>query len=220
MMVIAPVLLLLAMISVARFALLPILDRLPAWIGWEEISGASGSLKGSMIARTTFSLLIGALPVFVYAAYGNSYEAVTISIFLVLMTSIGWIDLIDHLVPEVISIPLLALGLMFTPYAELADRLIASVIGFGIMWALMEVYSRIKNEDLISGGDIMLCAIGGAWFGLENLLVYITVSAAAFVLCAFVNLLVTDEEGFPMGPGFSVGAIAMVLVNFHQLHFF
>lgn len=194
--------------------MLPVLDRLPAWVGWEDERGAISSVQHSKVARLIFCGLVAAAPVLVAYSFGASgawWWALVV--FFVGMTAIAWIDLIEHIVPEVISIPLLLLGICFTPMADLRSSILGAVVGGLFTLGTMFLMAKAKKVDLVAGGDVMLSALGGAWFGFENVFFFVCLTNLFFLPMAALNRYFTREEGFAMAPAYLLGAYTLLAMH-------
>ena len=102
------------------------------------------------------------------------------------LLTLAWID-IDHLLlPDILTLPLLAAGLAVTAW-EISDLPIDHAIAAAFAYLLFRTvdlaYARWRGRDGLGQGDAKLVAAGGAWLGLYALswLIFI---AAIFALAA------------------------------------
>ncbi len=195
--------------------LLPTLERLPRYIGWEEeeIGVASRSTRIPFF-RYGFAALTAGMMGWVVAKYGLGIPSLLVGSLVLTTLSIAWIDLAEHLVPECMSIPLLCLGLLASPFCpDVVDRGIGLMVGGSLIWGLMEIMSRVKGQQLQAGGDVVLAAICGAWFGFPNVLFALFCAASIFTIMAYANQVLAKEEGFPMGPAFACAIVGLAVIN-------
>ena len=93
--------------------------------------------------------------------------------------SLGWalaalalIDLRSMILPDVITLPLVAAGLAFWALME-PSRLPAAALGAGggylALWGLAALYQRLRGEAGMGLGDAKLLAAGGAFLGWQAL---------------------------------------------------
>jgi leader peptidase (prepilin peptidase)/N-methyltransferase len=92
---------------------------------------------------------------------------------------LGWtllalaiIDWRDFVLPDFLTLPLLAAGLIVTGVldpAELPANLIGAVAGFAFVVLVRIVYQRLRGREGIGLGDAKLLAAAGAWVGWSGL---------------------------------------------------
>lgn len=97
----------------------------------------------------------------------------------VLTALLGWqllliavIDL-EHLwLPDRLTLPLLATGLISAgvlPAQSILGTVVGADVGFTSLWAVGFVYRRVRGRDGLGGGDPVLFAAIGAWVGVMKL---------------------------------------------------
>ena len=84
---------------------------------------------------------------------------------------LGWallallaLDVEHHWLPDRITLPLLALGLLLGA-GDLADRLLGAAIGGGALLLLALGYKVLRRREGLGLGDVKLMAALGAWLG-------------------------------------------------------
>jgi leader peptidase (prepilin peptidase)/N-methyltransferase len=123
------------------------------------------------------------------------------------LLALSWIDWIDLLLPDVLTLPLiltgLALTLLWQPDA-LVDRCLAAVSGYLLFQGLAFAYRRLRGRDGLGGGDSKLIAAAGAWCGLSALPFVLLVSAILGLIAALGLALMgrdmTSRTQIPFGP--------------------
>lgn len=88
------------------------------------------------------------------------------------LLTLAWIDWDHLLLPDILTLPLVVLGLIVTALLEpaaIADHAAAAVLGYVLVRALSFGYSRLRGRVGIGQGDAKLLAAGGAWVGLQAL---------------------------------------------------
>ncbi|MEO7275001.1 MAG: prepilin peptidase, partial [Vicinamibacterales bacterium] len=91
------------------------------------------------------------------------------------------IDLEHHLLPNVITLPGIVIGFLFSfrfPPGPLPS-LIGLVIGGGSLWLIGEAYFRYAGQDGMGGGDVKMLAMLGAFLGWKLVLVTLVFSSIA-----------------------------------------
>jgi leader peptidase (prepilin peptidase) / N-methyltransferase len=87
------------------------------------------------------------------------------------LLALGWIDWRRAVLPDVLTLPLIALGLAAIALApdELWDRVCGAAAGFLGLWAVASLYRRLRGRDGLGLGDAKLFAASGAWVGASGL---------------------------------------------------
>jgi leader peptidase (prepilin peptidase)/N-methyltransferase len=99
--------------------------------------------------------------------------------------AISWIDWREHVVPESLSLPLLLLGLVISPFEPTAlARNEGLVFGWVMVWGVSALVGASKRVDAVSGGDVVLAGLAGAWLGLRLMPAFMLINMAVFVAYA------------------------------------
>jgi leader peptidase (prepilin peptidase)/N-methyltransferase len=163
---------------------------------------------GAAIDPVHPALEIGALGVALWAA-------LTTGDWLLVATCVlGWtllalaaIDLRDGLLPDVLTFPLLGIGLAVSygiDPALLVDHIIGAATGFTAFAALAYLYRRLRGREGLGLGDAKLLAAEGAWVGWIGLPTIILFAAVIGLIAVLVQsrrgrvLAATDR--LPFGP--------------------
>ena len=92
------------------------------------------------------------------------------------------IDLEHQLLPDVITLPGIAVGLasaLFLP-PGIVDALIGAAVGYGLLFLIAEAWARLRKVDAMGGGDLKMLAMVGAFLGWKMV-------ALTFVLSSFLG---------------------------------
>jgi leader peptidase (prepilin peptidase)/N-methyltransferase len=126
------------------------------------------------------------------------------------------IDLEHQLLPNVITLPALAAGLVLSLVLPPGrrDALIGVLVGGGILFLIAEVYFRLRKEEGMGMGDVKMLAMIGAFLGWK--LTVLTLILASFGgSIAGILLLVTRrgnmKAALPFGTFLAAGALAASL---------
>ena len=137
------------------------------------------------------------------------FAAGILSVFLVALSAI---DLRSFRLPDVLTLPLIALGLVFTGlfhWDELALRIAAAACGYLSLYLVATFYQRARGRAGLGLGDAKLFAASGAWLGLEGLpSVLLLASVIALVvagLAYFRGVAVEAGTRIPFGPFLAFG---------------
>jgi leader peptidase (prepilin peptidase)/N-methyltransferase len=122
------------------------------------------------------------------------------------------IDLEHQILPNLITLPGIAAGLVFSlafPPGVL-DAVIGAAIGGGVLWLIGEAYYRYSGQEGMGGGDVKMLAMVGAFLGWKLVLVTLIVSSFAGSILGI--LLIASRRGnmkqaLPYGTFLAVGAL-------------
>jgi leader peptidase (prepilin peptidase)/N-methyltransferase len=126
------------------------------------------------------------------------------------LIALALIDYQTRLLPDMMTLPLLWLGLLIQLWPEtstvgLEMAVIGAVAGYLPLWLLAHVYRLIRQREGLGMGDLKLLAAMGAWSG-PWLLPYVMLVAAILAItgvlvCRFLaRRKIGIQEEFPFGP--------------------
>ncbi|HZT20191.1 MAG TPA: prepilin peptidase [Dongiaceae bacterium] len=129
------------------------------------------------------------------------------------LLALGWIDLRCWLLPDLLTLPLLALGLAAAALLdpeELGDRAAAAALGYAALRAVAWTYRRLRGREGLGEGDAKLLAAAGAWLGMAAL-PQVVLAAAATALVAAAGLRLAGARlhahtALPFGPFLALAA--------------
>ena len=128
------------------------------------------------------------------------------------------IDLEHHLLPNVITLPGIAAGLAFSVVTDPGwlDALIGIVVGGGLLWAVAEIYYRVRGEEGLGMGDVKMLAMIGAFVGWK--LTLVTLMMASFSGSILGVFLIATRRGgmkyaLPFGTFLAMGAALAATVG-------
>lgn len=102
------------------------------------------------------------------AIFGVAIEAAAASAFLLGLIALAAIDIETGYLPDMMTVPLIALGLAangFGLFADFSSALLGAGGGYAAFWTLSFVYKQIRRRDGLGLGDAALFAAIGAWSG-------------------------------------------------------
>ena len=128
------------------------------------------------------------------------------------------IDLEHHLLPDLITLPGIALGLVAS--VLLPPGILAAVLGVlvggGVLWLIGEAYYRYAGQEGMGGGDVKMLAMVGAFLGWKLVLVTLVLSSVAGSLIGML-VIATRRGGMkyalPYGTFLALGALAASLAG-------
>ena len=79
------------------------------------------------------------------------------------------IDLEHQLLPNAITLPGIVVGFLFSFFTEpgWVSSLIGILVGGGVLYAIAEVYYRVRHEEGLGMGDVKMLAMVGAFLGWQ-----------------------------------------------------
>jgi leader peptidase (prepilin peptidase)/N-methyltransferase len=128
------------------------------------------------------------------------------------------IDLEHQILPNSITLPGIAIGLLFSLIAPPGwrDALIGVLVGGGILYAIAWGYYLWRREEGMGMGDVKMLAMLGAFLGWKAVLVTLVLSsfAGAFIGLAMMAVQRGDMKyALPFGTFLALGAVAAMFVG-------
>jgi leader peptidase (prepilin peptidase) / N-methyltransferase len=158
-----------------------LLDNIPV-ISFLVLGGRCRSCEQPISFRYPFvEALTGALAVALYYQFGLGFAFLTAFVFVSALVVISFIDLDVRIVPDVISLPGIAAGVLFSVLAKYLfgdsfevipsplSALGGILAGGGFLFAVAWIYERLTGVDGMGGGDIKLLAMIGAFLGWPSI---------------------------------------------------
>ncbi len=179
------------------------------------------SLQYPLVELLT-ALLFGA----VIYRFGLSFTALGYILFCSALITIIWIDIYHQIIPDLISLPGIVLGFLFSfinSAVTWQDSLIGLLTGGGFLYAIAFSYYLVRRQEGMGGGDIKLLAMIGAFLGWQSLLFVIFASSLTGSIIG-VLILLKKKEGsktrIPFGPFLSCSAIIYLFFKEEILYLF
>jgi leader peptidase (prepilin peptidase)/N-methyltransferase len=169
-------------------------------------------LAGGLLALALWARFPGSSLLLVYAPFTAA---------LIVLTGL---DLEHRWLPDVITLPGAALGLILSlifPHLSFWEALAGALAGGGVFYLLGWAYEKLTGKMGMGGGDVKLMALIGAFLGLKSLPFVIIFSAALGSLAGIAAVLITGTwrrggwrtTAIPYGP-FLAGAALLYLSFF------
>jgi len=132
---------------------------------------------------------------------------------------IFFIDVFHQIIPDVISLPLIVIGLLFSLLPNMDVDLMHSLIGglvcFLFFFLLGLAYYFLRKKEGMGGGDVKLITAIGTFFGFPDALFVIVLSAVlAIIVIPFIQK--DKSKVFPFGP-FIIGACLLHVMVGRQI---
>ena len=150
--------------------------------------------------------------------YGPSGLLVVRLVFGCALIVLFAIDLRHRVLPDVITLPGIAVGLAasgFVPPGWLSS-LVGIIAGGGILFAIAEAYYRVRGQQGLGMGDVKMLAMVGAFLGWPLMILTLVFASFAGSIVG-VSLIASGRGGLqaalPFGTFLAVGAIVAAAVG-------
>jgi leader peptidase (prepilin peptidase)/N-methyltransferase len=153
------------------------------------------------------AVLIGALGLAALTlVFDQSVQLALAATFSFAVLTLALIDARIYMLPDLITLPLLWLGLLVNTlgfFAAIADAVLGAVAGYLSLWGIYWLFKLLRDKEGLGYGDFKLTAAIGAWLGWQALPSVVLV-AALTALCAATVLVLAGrmkvEQPMPFGP--------------------
>ena len=183
---------------------------------WLLLRGRCASCHARISARyPVIELLTGVLFAAVALRHGGSPATVVYCLAVAIVIAAAFIDLDTTLLPDDLTLPLIAIGVIsawqgWTP-VTLPDAALGALFGYLSLWAVATLYRLVRGIEGMAEGDFKLLAGLGALLGWQSLASIILLSSAVGALVG-VFMIVARGHGrqvpIPFGPYLAGGGIA------------
>ena len=138
---------------------------------------------------------------------------------IVALIYLAYIDWRTFRLPDVITIPLIALGLLFNYFSNFAftnfvNAAQGGITGFLFLWFVNVCYRHFKQRNGIGMGDAKLLSALGAWLGLSVLPSILFIASVAGLVGGLIWLRLKKRSihvAFPFGPFLAIAGIIELL---------
>ena len=191
---------------------------------WFWLRGKCANCKAPISAQYPIVEAVTAIALLtVFNQFGLSLETGLKFFFYAALICIVFIDWHHRLIPDVVSLPLIAAGLLASVFStseysvvSSSDAIIGLVLGFGIFALLNLCYKLITHRSGIGGGDFRLAGALGAWLGWL-MLPWVLLVAALLALIYGCWLLIRGQysqtQGIQFGSFMGLSGIALLAMQ-------
>lgn len=151
-------------------------------------------------------LLTAFLSVLVVWRFGIGWESAAALILTWGLIALAVIDLDTQLLPDVITLPLLWLGLLMSLgewFADSHSAILGAALGYLSLWIVFHIFRMVTGKEGMGFGDFKLFALFGAWVGWQQLPQILLLSACAGALVGSVLIAAQGRDRqipIPFGP--------------------
>nr|WP_240355778.1 A24 family peptidase [Pectobacterium polaris] len=140
-------------------------------------------------------------------------------ILLSFLLALTVIDIKTLLLPDVLTLSLLWMGLLFNlseTFVPLNDAVVGAMAGYLSLWLLYWVFKYATGKEALGYGDFKLLAALGAWLGWQALPNLVLVAALSGLVVTLVwRGLRKEDTAKPLafGPWLAMGGVFSVIMN-------
>ncbi len=163
--------------------------------------------------------LTGGLASLLFQKFGLTPQFFIYFFFVGSLIVIAFIDLEHQIIPDIISLPGIAAGLvasLFIPEVSIVDSAAGIFLGGGTLLAVAWGYYLLTKREGMGGGDVKLLAMIGAFLGWKSIPVVIFLSAAAGSIIGLAIVALNRgnrRSAIPYGPFLAAGAVAYLFAG-------
>ncbi len=207
--------------------------RIRAWeniplLSWLRQRGRCSACHGTISMQYPLvELLSGILSMLVIWHFGATWQGAAALVLTWALIAMSVIDIRTQLLPDVLTLPLLWLGLLLNLHGMFTDihsAIYGAVGGYLVLWLIFHIFLLITGKEGMGYGDFKLFALFGAWLGWQMLPQILLLSAAVGALAGTAMILFMGRDRarpIPFGPYLATaGWIALLwgdTINRHYL---
>ena len=155
----------------------------------------------------------GALFLACFLRFGATWSALVAAVFGCLMIALALIDLEHYILPDRITLPGIALGLLVQPLVEwagLRSALLGAALGAGVILGMNAIWQVLRGVAGFGLGDVKMLAMIGAFLGVSGVVVTLFLAALAGSVTGLALMTrgrVQLQSRLPFGFFLAIGAI-------------
>jgi leader peptidase (prepilin peptidase)/N-methyltransferase len=162
-------------------------------------------------------LLSAVLSLVVVWQFGLTPQTAAALLFTWAMIALAVIDFDTQLLPDVITLPLLWLGLLLSLFGLFIDTetaVIGAIAGYLSLWLVFQLFRLLTGREGMGRGDFKLLALFGAWMGWTALPQIILFSAVPGALVGIALIALGRQQQrapMPFGPFLAIAGWVSLL---------
>jgi len=107
------------------------------------------------------------------------------------------IDFDTQLLPDILTLPVMWLGLIFSTtsasFVTPTESITGAAAGYMVLWTIYQLHHRLTGREGMGYGDFKLLALIGAWLGWEKLPFVLLISAGAGMVITLLMMLLNNR---------------------------
>ena len=186
-------------------------ENIPVF-GFLFLRGKCSNCKTNISNRYwMIELLTAVLSTVVVYYFGWSLASLAGILLTWFLITIAMIDYDTLFIPDQFSLSLMWIGLFISLWAVFIDPTAAikgALLGYLLLWTIFHLFKIVTGKDGMGYGDFKLLAAGGAWFGMQSVMVIVIMSSfAGAILGSFFILINKNKKSkqIPFGPYLAIG---------------
>jgi len=152
-------------------------------------------------------LLTGLLYLAIALCIPDPFIALPLTLFCSTLIILAAIDLRHMLLPDVLTLPLLWAGLLWScsgyGFLNAQQAITGAIMGYLSLWGTYWLYLLLRKREGLGYGDFKLNAALGAWFGAEGILFILIVGSLLGIILWWYRC----KSIIPFGPALSGAAM-------------
>jgi len=171
-------------------------------------------------------LATGVLALLALYAFGPEAEAVRAFVFLAALLAVSLIDLDHYIIPDVISLPGVAVGVLFAVALgrpTWQESLIGATAGWLSLWLVANGYQLLTGREGMGLGDAKLLAMIGAFLGWKALPLTVLLSSLVGTVLGGALIVFRGRDAqlpIPYGPFLAGGAVVAMLYGERMIRWY
>ena len=140
-----------------------------------RVCGASISPQYPVVELATGLIWAGC-----FMQYGLSAESARGAVFLTILLGIAITDARFYIIPDQFSLGGGLMGLALAPFPgglTTLEALLGAGAGFGVLWLVAKVGTRLFKKEAMGGGDLKMMGMVGAFLGVPGVLLTLFLGA-------------------------------------------
>lgn len=164
-------------------------------------------------------IMTGILFVVVFNRYFISLDTVKYFVFVSLLIILTFIDFEHYVLPDILTIPMIILGIIFSFFSEISlkESLIGIIAYSALFLVLFLLGEFVVKKDIMGFGDVKLGAAIGAFIGYSGFVTVYLFYMMAFTFGAVVGVILIAAkikkrgELIPFGPYIAISGFIVAL---------
>ena len=194
-------------------------DNIPL-LSWLALRGKCRKCRKPIsLQYPAVELAMAVLAALLMARFGPGFEFFFYFVFAAALLVIIFIDFHHQIIPDVISLPGMALGFagsFFNSQVSWQQSALGLFFGYGILFAVAWGYWLVTKREGMGGGDLKLLGMCGAFLGWQSLPFIVLFSSLTGSIVGVAAMLRGKDGGqtrIPFGPFLAVAALVFLLCH-------